>query len=205
MATSKSRSSDVSVLPDGLRQFVRNKMLELAGVAVLVIVAALAVALATWSIHDPSFNHATGRSPDNLLGYPGAAISDLLMQLFGIASVALILPVAIWGAKLISHRPILHLARRLVAWLAGGLLAAGCIATVPVTATWPLPTGLGGVLGDYVLAPVATLLSIVVDETATRVISFPPTAPWQGRSCSMPPPHPRGNRHSRPPVRRGGR
>jgi len=171
MATSKSRSADVSVLPDGLRQFVRNKILELVGLAVLVVVAAIAVALASWSIHDPSFNHATGRSPDNLLGYPGAAISDVLMQLFGLAAVALILPVTIWGAKLLSHRPIPRLLRRSIGWLAGGLLAAGCIATFSVPATWPLPTGLGGALGDYVLAPVAGLLSIAAGETVTRVAS----------------------------------
>ena len=68
MAMSKSRSADVSVLPDGLRQFVRRKVLELAGLGVLIVVVAISVALATWSIHDPSFNHATSRVPENLLG-----------------------------------------------------------------------------------------------------------------------------------------
>ena len=47
---------------------------------------ALLVALATWSVKDPSLSHAVDLRPKNWLGYPGAIASDFLMQLFGIAS-----------------------------------------------------------------------------------------------------------------------
>ena len=50
-------------------------------------------------------SHATGEPIRNLLGLPGAISADLMMQLFGLASIALFAPVASWGWRLLSHRP----------------------------------------------------------------------------------------------------
>ena len=59
--------------------------------------AALALALATWSVQDPSLSHATNKPMHNVLGMAGAVVADLLMQLFGVAALALVLPVAHLG------------------------------------------------------------------------------------------------------------
>ena len=61
-------------------------MIGIAGIA--------ALALATWSVQDPSFSHATNAPVRNALGLVGAASADLMMQILGIATVALLLPVA---------------------------------------------------------------------------------------------------------------
>ena len=66
----------------------------------------MAVALATWSVQDPSLSHATNAPVRNLLGMPGAITADLLMQLFGLATIVLVLPVAVWGWRLVTHRPL---------------------------------------------------------------------------------------------------
>ena len=111
----------------------------------------MAVALATWSVQDPSLSHATDAPVRNLLGTPGAIGADLLMQLFGLASTVLVLPVAVWGWRIATHRPFDRESMRLSFWLAGTVLAAGFAACLPKSAAWPLPTGLGGVIGDAVL------------------------------------------------------
>ncbi len=171
MAASKSRSTDYSVLPDGARAYVRNKCYEIAGLGVLGIAIAVGVSLATWSIHDPSFNHATKASPTNLLGYPGAAVSDLLMQLLGLGAIGLILPVAAWGGKLMAQSPIERPVKRFFVWILGGVLTAGFLAAFSVPASWPLPSGLGGAGGDYMLAPFAGFFSLVLDATFSRAAS----------------------------------
>ena len=79
----------------------------------------LAVALATWSVQDPSLSHATNAPVRNLLGVPGAIVADLLMQLLGIAPLALVLPIAIWGWRLATHRPLDRERLRLALWIAG--------------------------------------------------------------------------------------
>ncbi len=148
----------LSFLPDALRDALRRRLRELGGLALILAATLLALALATWSVQDPSLSHATNVAVRNALGLPGAIVADLLMQLLGVAALALVLPVAIWGWRLASHRPLNRERIRLAAWMLGVLLAAGCAAALPRSAAWPLPAGLGGVIGDWILRPLALLV-----------------------------------------------
>ena len=73
------------------------------------------------------------------------------MQLLGIAAVALVLPIAIWGWRLTTHRPLYRERLRLAVWALAVLLAASFASCLPRTPSWPLPAGLGGVFGDALL------------------------------------------------------
>jgi S-DNA-T family DNA segregation ATPase FtsK/SpoIIIE len=141
----------LSFLPDALRDVLRRRLRELGGLTLLAAAVALALVLATWSVQDPSLSHATNKPVHNVLGHGGAVVADLLMQLFGVAALALVLPLGIWGWRLVSHRPLRREHIRLAFWLIGIVLAAGFAGALPRTATWPLPAGLGGVIGDFVL------------------------------------------------------
>jgi DNA segregation ATPase FtsK/SpoIIIE, S-DNA-T family len=149
-ATDRTLDS-LSFLSDGLRDALRRRLRECAGLILIVLAMLLAVALGSWSVHDPSFSHATNAPVRNLLGVSGAIVSDLLMQLLGIAAIALVLPVAIWGWRLITHRPLYRERLRLAVWVLGVLLAASFASCLPRTPSWPLPAGLGGVFGDSLL------------------------------------------------------
>ncbi len=138
-------------LPDGLREALRRRLRELAGVGLVGLAILLALALATWSVQDPSLSHATNAPIRNVLGFPGAIVADLLMQLFGVAALAFVLPVAVWGWRLASHRPLSRERIRLIFWILGVLLATAFASCLPRSATWPLPAGLGGVIGDGLL------------------------------------------------------
>src|SRR5690606_23858198 len=105
-------------------------------------------ALATWSVADPSFSHATSGPIRNVIGYPGAIGADLLMQILGLGSVMLVLPVAIWGWRMLTRRPFDREALRIGCWVLCTVAAAGFASCFPRNAAWPLPTGLGGVIGD---------------------------------------------------------
>jgi S-DNA-T family DNA segregation ATPase FtsK/SpoIIIE len=152
------RNFDVPFLPDDLGDALRRRLREAAGVTLLGLTAAAVIALATWSVRDPSLSHATSAPVRNLLGMPGAITADLLMQLIGLASIALIVPVAAWGWRLTSHAQLARELLRMSFWLAGALLATGFAACLPRTPSWPLPTGLGGVVGDLVLRVPAAVI-----------------------------------------------
>src|SRR5713226_2418046 len=145
------RSIDLSLWSDDLRGMIRRRLRECGGVALITIAVMLMVALATWSVQDPSLSHATNTPVRNLLGAPGAITADLLIQLLGLAAVVLVLPIVVWGCRLIAHRQSGPQWRRIVLWFVGILLASGFVSCLPATATWPLPTGLGGVVGDALL------------------------------------------------------
>jgi S-DNA-T family DNA segregation ATPase FtsK/SpoIIIE len=138
-------------LPDGLRAALRRRLRELGGLTLIVAAMLLAAALASWSVQDPSLSHATNAPVRNLMGTPGAIVADLMMQLFGLAAVVFVLPIAVWGWRLCTHRALHRERLRLLAWVGGLLLAASFAACLPRTASWPLPAGLGGVIGDALL------------------------------------------------------
>jgi S-DNA-T family DNA segregation ATPase FtsK/SpoIIIE len=151
------RSLDASYLPDDLAEAMRRRLREACGLGLLAVTAIAVAALATWSVQDPSWSYATGAPVRNLLGRGGAVTADLMMQLFGIASIVLISPIAAWGWRLLTNRPFGHELWRGGFWIIGVLLAAAFASCLPRSAHWPLPTGLGGVVGDMMLRGPATL------------------------------------------------
>ncbi|MCA1299710.1 FtsK/SpoIIIE family DNA translocase [Stappia indica] len=132
------------------KRFLKRNLIGASGLGLIALCAALAAALATWSATDPSFSHATSAPVRNALGLPGAVVADILMQAIGLSVAVFLVPVVLWGWRLLSAKATRIALRRLVAWIAGTLLGAGALAALPVPSSWPLPTGLGGFLGDFV-------------------------------------------------------
>src|SRR5436190_23868460 len=118
------RNIESHFIPDDIVAIVRRRLREIGGLALIAVAAMIAAALATWSVNDPSFSHATSAPVRNLLGTGGAVTADLLMQLIGLASIALIAPLAAWGWRLTTHRPLTHEIVRVMLWLIGAPLAA---------------------------------------------------------------------------------
>ena len=127
---------------DDLRALINRRLRELAGLVLIALVAAAAAALATWSVKDPSFSHATSAPVRNLLGAPGAIAADLATQLFGLATIAIIVPIAAWGWRLFTHRRLDRIRWRVPAWLVGLVAAAAFASCLTRTPQWPLPTGI---------------------------------------------------------------
>jgi S-DNA-T family DNA segregation ATPase FtsK/SpoIIIE len=155
---------------DDLRALIHRRLRELAGLVLIGLVGTAATALATWSVRDPSFSHATSEPVRNLLGEPGAIAADLAMQLLGLATIALLLPIAAWGWRLFTHRPLDRMRWRLPAWLFGVIAAAAFASCLARTAQWPLPTGLGGVIGDAVIRAIASFTGGPLFGTGRTVV-----------------------------------
>jgi len=138
----------VGQLPAAIREALVRRLRELVGLGLLMLCVGAAAALLTWSVQDPSLSHATSRPIRNILGYPGAIGADLLMQILGLGAIMLILPVAVWGWRMLTHRTFDREVLRLGCWILCTVLAAGFASCWPHGGAWPLPTGLGGVVGD---------------------------------------------------------
>jgi S-DNA-T family DNA segregation ATPase FtsK/SpoIIIE len=143
--------SIIDYLPDSVREFPKRRAAELIGLGVLSGVGAMSLALLTWSVEDPSLNHATSTAINNLLGAPGAIAADIAMQSMGLSCVVALTPPAFWGWRLMTRRRLERPRIRLALWIAGSIAAAGLASFLPAPPRWPLPSGLGGVLGDAVL------------------------------------------------------
>ncbi|EFI53514.1 DNA translocase FtsK 4TM domain-containing protein [Afipia sp. 1NLS2] len=141
----------VGQLSDPIREMLMRRLRELIGLAVIVFAGVVAAALMTWSVQDPSLSHATSGKIRNLIGWPGAIGSDLLMQILGLGTIMFVLPVAVWGWRLLTHRPFDREAVRIGCWILCAVLASGFASCWPHSMSWPLPTGLGGVVGDAIV------------------------------------------------------
>ncbi len=159
----------VGQISDPIREMLARRLRELTGLGVIALSCVVAAALMTWSVQDPSLSHATSGAIRNLMGRPGAIGADMLMQILGLGSIMLILPVAVWGWRLVTHRLFDREALRVACWILCAVIAAGFASCLPRSGAWPLPTGLGGVVGDalvrfpaVVFGPPGTIYRIVL-------------------------------------------
>ena len=139
-------------LPASVREFPKRRAAESLGIAALAGVVCLGAALLTWSVEDPSLNHATNARVHNLLGGPGAIAADIVMQMLGLACIAALAPPAFWGWRLLTERRLPSPGRKAAYYLVGLAATAAVASLLPAPGSWPLPTGLGGVVGDALLA-----------------------------------------------------
>jgi DNA segregation ATPase FtsK/SpoIIIE, S-DNA-T family len=167
------RSLDgMAALSGQLGVALRRRLRELVGIALISLAMMAGLSLASWSVQDPSLSHATDAPVHNLLGVPGAIAADLMMQLLGLGSVALLLPVAVWGYRLLGHRRLSHERLRVLVWMLGAVLSAAFVSCLPRTAHWPLPSGLGGVVGDAMLRLPLVLFHIQLVGTTRLVFAL---------------------------------
>ena len=147
-----STLTSIDFMPEPAREFLGRRLAELGGLLLLAGIAAVTLALATWSVHDPSWNHAAAGNVRNLAGPAGAVVADIVMQMVGIAVVAILPPLFCWGLALLSRRRLDHARLRAILLALGAAGATGLASSLPAAGRWPLPSGLGGIVGDGVLA-----------------------------------------------------
>ncbi|MBR1088793.1 DNA translocase FtsK 4TM domain-containing protein [Bradyrhizobium manausense] len=147
----------VGHLPPSIREALSRRVRELAGFGLVTLSGVASAALMTWSVQDPSLSHATSGPIHNILGYAGAIGADLAMQILGLGAIMLILTVAVWGWRMMTHRPFDREALRLGCWILCTVIAAGFVSCWPHGGAWPLPTGLGGVVGDALVRAPAVI------------------------------------------------
>ena len=176
--------SPIEYLPEAVRDFVVRRAAEAGGACLLAGTVVTGLALTTWSIQDPSWNHAVDGPVRNLLGAPGAVTADLIMQLVGISIVTVLPPVACWAWRLMVRRRLDHVRLRLGLLLLGGCSSTALASALPATDRWPLPTGLGGVVGDAILSlprrlfgtSEASLIVVAVILAGTAILSLTASA-----------------------------
>src|SRR5271165_3118695 len=151
--------SVLDYLPASVREFPKRRAAEMLGIFALAGVGSLGLALLTWSVADPSLNHATNAPVHNLLGAPGAIAADMVMQMLGLGCIAALAPPAFWGWRLLTARRLHHPRLKIGLYLLGIAATSALASLLPAPGSWPLPTGLGGVAGDALLALPRRLMS----------------------------------------------
>jgi DNA segregation ATPase FtsK/SpoIIIE, S-DNA-T family len=170
MALHETYDTDDSTIPQGMRRFFRRRFREVLGLLIVAVFGLCAVALASWSAADPSFNTATAQSPVNLLGLPGAVVADQLLSLFGLAVLPFLFIPFSWAVKLIAQQGLDRLKFRLAYWLATTLVFACFLSCLPQPNSWSVSAGLGGQIGDVFAGGLISLLALLLTPIPATVI-----------------------------------
>src|SRR5690606_1125060 len=119
-------------------------------------------AVLTYSPEDPSLNTAAEGPTHNLFGAPGAVFADIVIQTLGAAAPLAMAALLAAGALRIARRQLLARIdkRRVLVASLGVMLLAAAAATIPTPEGWPLATGFGGVIGDWLSGFIRGLASM---------------------------------------------
>ncbi len=135
-------------LPEGAGPFLRLRLIEIIGAALLGAGLALFLTLATFDRGDPSLNVATPQVPKNLFGLQGAYVADVMLQSLGLAAWLLAFVVTIWGLRLMRRHSVPRFALRLALLPLTLLLGATALSFLGgAGSTWITHAGPGGVTG----------------------------------------------------------
>jgi DNA segregation ATPase FtsK/SpoIIIE, S-DNA-T family len=137
-----------------------------AGAALCAAGAAGWLSLLTWSLTDPCYTHEVGAATHNVVGPLGAVVSDLMLQLLGLAAVFALWAPIVWGAELIITERVKNFRLRACLFPLSVLALAASGSALPTLAAWPFQHGFGGILGDLIYDLVVSLLRGLIPDRA---------------------------------------
>ncbi len=152
----------LGIFPDSWHDYLTARFLDLRALFISFTGAALLLSLLTYHSSDPSLNTESSNSVmGNWMGRPGAIISDLMVQVFGVGSMVLALGILIWGWRLWKQedfgplwgRSISLLAAALLIGIAGGAIQGG---------SWISHATMGGAGGVLMLNILSSWLGQIV-------------------------------------------
>ena len=131
-----------------------RRLNELIGFLVFVSAVLLVLALASYSPLDPSLNTASnppaGRPAHNWIGVFGAIVSDLALQLFGVAAFLIPVFLLLFALRWFRSRPISSPYAKTLGAIALLTFLSGLIGLLPWTLRWKGAIQAEGLLGRIV-------------------------------------------------------
>ena len=156
------------VLPRSLRDLSFRLGLQALGSGLAFTGVFLALSIVSYNAGDSSFNTSTSALPLNWMGTPGAYASDLLVQVWGLGSIIITIPMFAWGWSLLRRGHWLWSAYqtkiRFAASVVSVISASAALSSISPPESWPLALGLGGLFGDAVFAVIKSFAFGLTDS-----------------------------------------
>ena len=90
----------MKLLPDSIKLFLVNRLLEISGVASILLSIFILISIISYSSFDPSILNLNNYEVKNIGGYIGANVSEILIQFFGYSSFLICIALTSWAYKL---------------------------------------------------------------------------------------------------------
>ena len=150
------------------QEIMRFRLIELSGIAMIVIGCTLFFAMVSYHPADPSWSSATGDAPKNFMGLYGAYVADVVLQGVGMAGYMLVPILCVWGFKLLRDYQLSKFANRLTLLAVLLVFVSATVSTMQPHGGWMVETGLGGMIGLGFLS----LMAEISPTTPTLLIQY---------------------------------
>jgi len=159
------------LLPPAFSTFLKNSSWRLLGAALILAAVGVLFSLASYNPADPAVNNQTYSNVTNWLGGVGANTADVLMQTLALVAYLLVLPVAIWGFKIIHLKWLPLFWLNIAAVPVALVLLAIAASVVAPSGDFVVQSGYGGALGQSLYQLVVGIMGgLVVPNWVTGAI-----------------------------------
>jgi S-DNA-T family DNA segregation ATPase FtsK/SpoIIIE len=150
-----------------------KRLNEVLGFVFLAFGLLVLFSLISYRTYDPSWNTATSSvRPQNLAGYVGSYLSDLLLQTFGFAALLIPAGVFVLGWKWIRSDAIVDPGVKLAGFLLLGSSVCAMLGEVPEIRIFGLPaSGLVGMLLAHALVAALNRVGAVLVTLTVMIVS----------------------------------
>ncbi len=148
----KNKSLLSRLIPEPIQAFFARRIVDGVGVVFLVGAVTLCLSLVSYHSEDPSLNVSKSAEGGvhNWLGSFGAFVSDISVQIFGIASFLVVVALTVWGMCILKRRSLSPLWARFVGLIIALFTGAVAMARIP-SSDWLAQPYLGGSSGRLFL------------------------------------------------------
>jgi S-DNA-T family DNA segregation ATPase FtsK/SpoIIIE len=146
-------------LPEAVSAFLKRRLVEMGGLVLWILFAALMLSFISYHSGDPSLNVSTNELPRNWLGKPGADAASFFLTTMGLGAVLFILPLTGWGWRIVNHRGLPHIGMYAILLPVALLCLTTSLATLPAE-YWPVgDKGFGGGMGYQLSKAIENLIA----------------------------------------------
>ena len=156
-----------------IKNFVKNRLIELCGTLLALISIFLLISIATYSPSDPNFIY----TPENLEiknfgGFYGSVIADFLLQSIGLVSFFVVLNLFYWGLKLINNKKISNFIQKIFFTLIYIISSTTFINVFYNDSFWLIDSGNGGFVGQIIKENIYVFSSFIENQYVGFVLLF---------------------------------
>jgi len=134
-----------------VNNFIKNRLIETTGVALIIAAVFLVFSIVTYSPSDPNFIY----TPENTYiknwgGFFGSVIADFLLQAIGLISFLVVITLLSWGFEIIKKKKITNIASKIFFKLTYIIFGTTFINIFSNQSFWLIDNGNGGFVGRLI-------------------------------------------------------
>lgn len=168
---SAGKSARPPLLPPAFSTFLKNSSWRALGGLLIIVAVGVVVSLVSYNPADPTVNNQAYTETTNWLGSIGANTADILMQTLALVAYLLVLPVAVWGYKILRLKWLPLFWLNIAAVPIALILLAIAASVVAPTGEFIVQSGYGGALGQRLYQLVVSLFDgLTIPYWATGLV-----------------------------------